>query len=177
MIIHFDGGIHEYTENSVLAQDMAFEGMNSYIYWGWIMKEEKNVWKNNGINHNYSTNNEAEYMALIQFLKWFVKKINSPSTNKITIKGDSKLILNQVFGNWKVNAENLKPMNSIAKFLVEYIKEEKDCFIEWEHCPRNKLGQVEVDAYAREAVPFSNQTPCGTLEECFCESPSDVVNI
>lgn len=49
------------------------------------------------------TNNEAEYATLISLL------MNLPSNSRPTIFMDSKLVVQQLQGNWKVRANNLKP--------------------------------------------------------------------
>jgi ribonuclease HI len=52
-----------------------------------------------------ATNNEAEYQGLIEGLK----DIN-PQVSNLKVYGDSKLVIEQMKGNWKVKAANLKPL-------------------------------------------------------------------
>lgn len=53
------------------------------------------------------TNNELEYLALIYALE-YIKNRNY--TEDITIHSDSKLIVNQVNGGWRVTTEKLLPL-------------------------------------------------------------------
>ena len=53
------------------------------------------------------TNNELEYLALIYALE-YIKNRNY--TEEITIHSDSKLIVNQVNGGWRVTTETLRPL-------------------------------------------------------------------
>lgn len=50
------------------------------------------------------TNNEAEYSALIYLLE----EIRNRKLKNVQISGDSKLVVNQVNGTWKVNKPHLK---------------------------------------------------------------------
>lgn len=70
------------------------------------------------------TNNEAEYSALIEGLK---QAIDLGWTD-IVVQGDSKLVVNQVAGSWKVNKDNLKPLNAEAKKLLSQFGSAK---VEW----------------------------------------------
>ena len=54
-----------------------------------------------------NTNNYAEYMALINGLN----DANSKGISKLLVKGDSKLVINQVTGTWKVKKEHLKKLH------------------------------------------------------------------
>lgn len=90
------------------------------------------------ININYErhmTNNEAEYLALLDTARivmhlanfWNIKRIYS----------DSKLAVNQISGEWRVNKEEFKDwINLIRKVLHTY-----DVELCW--LPREKL---EADA-------------------------------
>jgi len=62
---------------------------------------------------NYGTNNQAEYHAIINLML----KLTEMSIENTVIYGDSKLVINQTAGSWKVNAENLKGLNDEARKL------------------------------------------------------------
>jgi len=74
-----------------------------------------------------NTNNEAEYTALIKGLEYFKSKKIEGTLN---ILGDSNLVVNQVKGSWKCNAENLKPLKLKAQallpeeFLIRHVRRE-----------------------------------------------------
>ncbi|WP_321418217.1 ribonuclease HI family protein [uncultured Methanomethylovorans sp.] len=89
------------------------------------------------------TNNEAEYSALIEGLKQAL----ALGWTEILVHGDSKLVVNQVAGSWKVNKDNLKPLNAEAKTLLSKFKSVK---IEWILREKN----ARADAAASRALGF-----------------------
>lgn len=60
------------------------------------------------------TNNYAEYMGMLDLLRWAM--LNGPYTN-LDIFCDSKLVVEQVKGNWKVNEPSLAPFQREAHAL------------------------------------------------------------
>ena len=72
--------------------------------------EQREVYGNN------LTNNEAEYMALIKGVE---KVLELYGENiKLSIKGDSQLVINQINGTYKVKSQNMVPLyNKIMKIL------------------------------------------------------------
>lgn len=88
------------------------------------------------------SNNDAEYMSLIQGLKL---AINSKIRN-ITVKGDSSLIISQVIGKFQVRAENLIPLHETVKVLEMNFDN-----IKYEHVKRefnkdaDKLANMALD--------------------------------
>ena len=60
-----------------------------------------------------ATNNEAEYQGLIEGLSAL------KPCGGLKVYGDSKLVIEQVTGNWKVKAENLKPLCAKAQELAK----------------------------------------------------------
>lgn len=71
------------------------------------------------------TSPEAEYLALIQALNHF-----AGSEYRLVILMDSELILKQMKGEYKVRAENLRPLYAEAKRMQEYIT---DIQFKWIH--------------------------------------------
>ena len=103
-----------------------------------IMDSNGSIVASKAISVGDGTNNEAEYLALIELLGTLCElKIND-----VIIQGDSKLVVNQVAGDWKVKNERLKILNQKAKLLLYDIPSWK---LEW--IPRknnylaNKLAQ------------------------------------
>ena len=62
-----------------------------------------------------ATNNEAEYKSLLIGLELAVQL----GIKNILIAGDSNLVINQVFGDWKVKSENLQEVNRKIKNLFK----------------------------------------------------------
>jgi ribonuclease HI len=68
------------------------------------------------------TNNQAEYRTLLEGLNEAVQFLMAngldPADASITIVTDSKLVVEQVNGNWKVKNEGLKPLRAQAVQLL-----------------------------------------------------------
>lgn len=80
------------------------------------------------------TNNQAEYMTLIEALRWLANDLGDARRNaRVTIHGDSKLVVNQINGTWKVKHANMKPLVEEARKLFGQFRE---CTISWH--PRAK---------------------------------------
>lgn len=99
------------------------------------------IYKDNAIVSNYNTNNFAEYQALIHGLN----KAIELNISAIHVQGDSKIIIGQVEGWYKVKCEELKPLHNSVKEL-----EKKFNKITYEHIYRqyNKL----TDSLVNEAL-------------------------
>ncbi|MGB3907739.1 MAG: ribonuclease HI family protein [Methanomethylovorans sp.] len=98
------------------------------------------------------TNNEAEYSALIEGLKQAL----ALGWTEILVQGDSSLVINQVVGSWKVNKDNLKPLNEEAKLLLSKFRSVK---VEW--IPREM--NFRADAAASRALGSDRADVCGDL--------------
>jgi len=92
-----------------------------------------------GIN----TNNYAEYMAAIRALEE-LQKMNLQNES-VRLHADSKLLVEQVRGAWKVKHPNIKPLYTKLKKLLESFPD-----IEFVHVPREK--NKEADSLANEAL-------------------------
>jgi ribonuclease HI len=68
------------------------------------------------------TNNEAEYLALIAGLEDAVRTLErsgvSAQDARITVRGDSQLVLEQVKGAWKVRSPHLQLLRDTAASLL-----------------------------------------------------------
>lgn len=84
--------------------------------------------ENNGIVYQESkflgikTNNEAEYMGMIGALSWICENKKSFNITQINFHSDSQLLVRQILGQYKVKAENLKPLFEKVKFLLSQIE-------------------------------------------------------
>jgi ribonuclease HI len=72
------------------------------------------------------TNNEAEYEALIGGLQGLIERIEladrSPEDFSLEIRGDSKLVLNQVKGTWKAKDGRMHLLRNRARELLAHFK-------------------------------------------------------
>ena len=82
------------------------------------------------------SNNEAEYKALIAGLD-AVSEACDPGIVALTVKTDSQLVRLQILGEWRLRAENLRPLRDEAR-------EKLARFSSWEiqHVPREAVVDV-----------------------------------
>ena len=68
------------------------------------------------------TNNVAEYRTLIAGLEGLLDMIQESglvaSEVSVEVRGDSRLVLNQVEGNWRVRQPHLRPLRDRARALL-----------------------------------------------------------
>ena len=79
------------------------------------------------------TNNRAEYQALIYALA-----IAQSIEDDIVIKSDSKLVVEQVNGNWKVKDTKLIPLRKDAQILIDMRKQLFNVSTELQWLPREQ---------------------------------------
>lgn len=75
------------------------------------------------------TNNEAEYLALIELLK----HLSENAIRNVVIRGDSQLVVHQVNGDWRVKEPHLWPLCAQAQSLFQEVDAAR---LEW--VPREK---------------------------------------
>jgi probable phosphoglycerate mutase len=65
------------------------------------------------------TNNEAEYLTLIAALDRLAIDLgNRAGQTRVSIRGDSQLVISQLLGAWKVRKNELKPLHYRASELL-----------------------------------------------------------
>lgn len=88
-----------------------------------------------GKNLGIKTNNEAEYGALIMALQQ-LKKMNA---GEAVIRSDSKLLINQMLGNYKVKHPKLR------KLFLEIIRMRSEFnALTFVHIPRNENKKADI---------------------------------
>ena len=65
-----------------------------------------------------TTNNVAEYTAVLEALKHVKEKFAKEKPLRIELSADSKLVAEQLSGNYKVKAKHLKPIIEQIKILA-----------------------------------------------------------
>jgi ribonuclease HI len=97
-----------------------------------------------------ATNNEAEYHALIEGLK----AVAEWKPDRLEVYLDSKLVVEQVNGRWKVKEARLQALQSKAKELLAGFPEVEIRHVERE---RNKaadaLANQAIDAQVKKTAP------------------------
>ena len=90
-----------------------------------------------------TTNNVAEYTAVLEAFKWIKKHIKEDV--KIELYADSKLVAEQLSGRYKVKASHLKPIIQKSQILaIEFGG------VLFTHVPREK--NTTADRLANEAL-------------------------
>jgi len=108
--------------------------------YGWIAEAGGEVVSyGRGVVGERVTSNEAEYAALIAALEWAAEG----HIKQLEIRMDSRLVVNQMWGDWQCKARNLQPLLDQAWELVK----EVDAFLVWVPRERNR----EADALSRQA--------------------------
>ena len=96
------------------------------------------------------TNNEAEYQALIDGLK----AVAEWKPDRLEIYLDSKLVVEQVNGTYRVKKAELQPLYNEVKHLLGGFGD-----VEVRHVEREKnrgadaLANMAIDAHVKKAVP------------------------
>jgi len=94
-----------------------------------------------GIPLGTRTNNEAEYLGLIFALEWL-----QHNPGPAIIYSDSKLLVEQVSGRWKVKAENLQLLNVEAKTLLRTLPAVKMIAVPREqNREADRMGNLALD--------------------------------
>ena len=104
-----------------------------------IFKDDDRIWETSKIfipkkgKENQTSNNVAEYSGFISILEFLI----SMDLNKeaITVYGDSKLVIEQMFGDWRIKKGFYKPIALKAKKILENFP---DITGEW--IPREENG-------------------------------------
>ena len=123
--------IDMYTDGS------AINGVNKAGGWGFVaIKDGEIINSDSGTwtrEKGVMTSNACEYKAVIEACKWIIKnKINE----KVNFLSDSRLVVNQLNGNWVVRSKNLLDLYLEARNYMRMIKHE----ISWIPRVKNKLA-------------------------------------
>jgi ribonuclease HI len=126
--VYFDG----------LCQPINPRGISCYAF---IVKSEgRTIYSDYGIAgepfSENSSNNVAEYTALVKALQWLLE--NNLGSTKVDIKSDSQLIVNQLTGDYKVKA---KRIISLYKQVLLLKSKFQDIRIRW--VPREKNREAD----------------------------------
>lgn len=99
-----------------------------------------------------ATNNQAEYSAVIAGLRY----LSQTSYRSVTIRMDSKLVVEQLAGNWKINNPQLRELADQAKELLRDFEHQ----LEW--IPRDQ--NFKADANANLALDEGNFSSTAAAE-------------
>jgi len=88
-----------------------------------------------------ATNNVAEYTAAIRGLE----RARELGATEVRLRSDSKLLVEQMAGRWKIKNKNLMRLHREVRVLAEGFER-----VTYEHVPRER--NVEADRLANEGV-------------------------
>lgn len=106
-----------------------------------------------GVSLMDSTNNVAEYMGLIEALKFILNDTNL-RCSPVEIRSDSKLIVEQMKGTFQVKSESLLELWAEATALAECLPS-----VAFIHVPRkensvaDKIANLTMDAMDEDPTP------------------------
>ncbi len=74
------------------------------------------------LRFEYGTNNEAEYWSLIHGLQALLKYLSGEGTDplevSLEVRGDSRLVINQLKGEWKAKDQRMRALRDEALGLL-----------------------------------------------------------
>jgi ribonuclease HI len=96
-----------------------------------------------------ASNNVAEYSALIRGLEWLIE--NGYADSNVVVRGDSRIVVNQLNGTFKIKAPRLLKLFHDAKILLSKFRNLR---IEWVDRSKNAdadlLSRIAYRKYKRE---------------------------
>lgn len=88
----------------------------------------------------YGTSNTAEWQALIEALKY---TNGEPHCSHLTILMDSRLVVEQINGRWRVKQANLKPF-AVEALALRAALAARGCAVVVEWVPREQNAQADA---------------------------------
>ena len=111
-----------------------------------VWDEKKEVVGEVALFLGHTTNNVAEYTALIGAFELIDAEYGAKAKDaEVYVEMDSKLVIEQMKGAWKVKHPNMKPLHRRASELASQFKQ-----VRFTHIPREKNGYA--DRLANDAM-------------------------
>jgi ribonuclease HI len=105
-------------KKAILYCDGASRGNPGPASYGFVIFEGDEIINKDGKRIGNTTNNVAEYTALIEGLK----KAISLNVEEIEIRADSQLLIRQVLGQYKVKTPHIKELFIVVMSLLKNFK-------------------------------------------------------
>lgn len=106
------------TMDFVVNTDGASKGNPGPSSYGYIIKNRGGaIVHQEGELIGVTTNNVAEYTAVIKALEYIVKRFFRKAPHKIEVVSDSRLVVEQLSGRFKIKSPNLLPLFDKIKAL------------------------------------------------------------
>jgi len=134
--------LFELTEDAVLHFDGGSRGNPGPAAYGFVLDRPRGeqlaaVGEAIGV----ATNNVAEYRGLIEGMR----RARELGIRRLTVHGDSKLVIEQMKGAWRVRAAGLRPLHDEARDMARGFET-----VRYEHVRRG--GNVEADRLVNVAL-------------------------
>lgn len=116
-----------------------------------VVIEDENGMRLRGLHRwlGVTTNNEAEYRALIEGLK----AVKEWKPDRLEVYLDSKLVVEQMNGAWKIKARELLPLNVEAKELLRQFPEVRIAHVERsKNRGADHLANLAIDAHVKKST-------------------------
>lgn len=113
-----------------------------YAAWGALVKVDgERVWEEGGYCGvgPAMSNNVAEYSAVIAVLKHI-----APIRGSVVVRGDSKLVVMQLMGRWRIHGGLYVPFYNEAMALLDKEREARQGNIKLVWIPRDQNGECDV---------------------------------
>jgi len=130
-------------DNIYIYSDGGSRGNPGHAAYGFIIyDEQKKIIYSDGKYINTATNNQAEYQGVLNALKYlcnYFEKLKIQNQAQISVFLDSKLIVEQMNGNYKIKNEGLKPIYWEIRELIVKL----GGIVHFIHIPREKNKEAD----------------------------------
>lgn len=95
----------------IINTDGASRGNPGPASYGFVLKSKDGpILHEEGEQIGITTNNVAEYTAVIKAFEYIIKKFFRKAPHKIEVVSDSRLVVEQLSGRFKIKSPNLMPL-------------------------------------------------------------------
>lgn len=123
----------------IVNTDGASRGNPGPASYGFVIKDEKDeILFKEGKTIGVTTNNVAEYTAVLRGIEYIISNLSKDKHNKVEIITDSLLIASQLSGRFKIKNEKLMDLYFQIKGLEKYFSE-----ISYRNVPREQNKQAD----------------------------------
>lgn len=132
----------------IIYTDGASRGNPGPASYGFIISSDSgNILYREGKTIGITTNNVAEYSAVLQALRYALNHFN-PALTALNFYMDSRLVVEQLSGRFKIKKEHLKPLFLQIRYLENAFKN-----VTYQHVVRAK--NILADRLANQALDAS----------------------
>ena len=128
--------------------------------WAFIIKDEKDYTvcqKAGTLTKSPVTNNQAEYTAALSAFSYLVNTFK-PKNITITHYSDSKLLIEQLRGQWRVKDERLQNGFKLTLAQRLYLQTQQGCCVSHRHIPREDRNIRAADRLLNQALDAKLKT-------------------